>query len=428
MAIGLCPANGDTAVMVALPYNLQPNTTYTFNVTGVTDYSGNPITPVTRTFTTGASFDWTPPTTVSTMPMNGAANVDVGTSLSMTFSEPMNPVLMSSSQIFLRDHNLGATIPTTLSFSTDYTTVYLMPAAALTPATKYDLVYWPNGWYLTDIAGNNHPNYGVWSTFTTGTPAAVNGVCGSASGASFSSSPTANLCSAGTASAVTNTGMWNWTCGGQYGGTDSPACSANVTLTAACAPQPSGLVSWWKAEGNANDQMGLNNGTLENGASFGLGNVGDAFSFNGSNQYVLVGDPIPASLQIQNSITLSAWIYVTGYPADHGSGSLGLIVGSQRDATTSGAAIFYDGRTNDVVTGTPPGHIAFNIGDGAWHETDTLTQVPLNQWVLITAARSANNQAQIYYNGVLQPTSTSPTWTMPAVPERAPRERQRPCR
>jgi hypothetical protein len=161
--------------------------------------------------------------------------------------------------------------------------------------------------------------------------------------------------------------------------------------------------------------MGLNNGTLQNGVSFGLGHVRDAFSLNGNNQYSLIGQPVPTSLQIQNAITLSAWIYVTGFPADHGSGALGLIVGSQHDSTTSGASIFYDARTNpDGVNGAPPGHIHFQIGDGGWHSTNTLSQVPLNQWVLITATRTANNNAKIYYNGVLQPSgSVAPQWTGP---------------
>ena len=36
-------------------------------------------------------------------------------------------------------------------------------------------------------------------------------------------------------------------------------------------PAPSGLVSWWRGEDNANDQMGVNNGTLMNGAAFETG-------------------------------------------------------------------------------------------------------------------------------------------------------------
>jgi hypothetical protein len=146
MPIGLCQEIGDTAVMVELPYNLQPKTKYTFNVTGVTDYAGNPITPVTSSFTTGSSFDWTAPSVTTFVPANGAPNVDVNTPLSVTFSEPMSPVLMSSNQVFLRNHNTSVVIPTTLSFSPDYTTVYLTLAAPLDPATKYDLYMWINNW------------------------------------------------------------------------------------------------------------------------------------------------------------------------------------------------------------------------------------------------------------------------------------------
>jgi len=123
---------------------------------------------------------------------------------------------------------------------------------------------------------------------------------------------------------------------------------------------------------------------------------------------VSIGSTVPTNLQIQNAITLSAWIYPTQLPTNYGSGALGLIVGSQHDGTTSGATIFFDGNTNSQgIAGIPPGHIQFQIGNGSWHEYDTTTQLPLNQWTLITATRTANNPAQIYYNGVLQPSVTS---------------------
>src|SRR6185436_6502765 len=86
------------------------------------------------------------------------------------------------------------------------------------------------------------------------------------------------------------------------------------TIPQSCAPAPGGMVSWWKAENNADDSQNDNGGTLQNKAGFASGEVGQAFSLNGNNQYVLIGDPVPASLQIQNEITLDAWIYVTEYP------------------------------------------------------------------------------------------------------------------
>src|SRR5262249_52033129 len=57
-----------------------------------------------------------------------------------------------------------------------------------------------------------------------------------------------------------------------------------------CVPPPSGMVSWWPGDGNANDIMGTNNGSLQNGATFASGKINSAFSFNGTNQFVNVGD------------------------------------------------------------------------------------------------------------------------------------------
>ena len=50
-----------------------------------------------------------------------------------------------------------------------------------------------------------------------------------------------------------------------------------------------GEVAYWAANGTALDSLGNgHNGTLENGAGFGPGIVGEAFAFNGVNQYVSV--------------------------------------------------------------------------------------------------------------------------------------------
>ena len=57
-----------------------------------------------------------------------------------------------------------------------------------------------------------------------------------------------------------------------------------------CAAAPSGLVSWWSAEENANDSVGKNHGTLQKGTSFTAGKVGQAFSFDGVDDYVEIAD------------------------------------------------------------------------------------------------------------------------------------------
>jgi hypothetical protein len=412
MPIGVYPEFGNTIVWVQLPWALSPNTTYTYNVTGVTDLSGNAITPVTSTFTTGTGFDFTSPTVASTVPVNGAASVAVTTPLSLTFSYAMDPVLINTSNIWLQTHNTRTVVPTTISFSTDFKTVTLTPAAPLAESTIYDLVIYGNNFWPYDIAGNEfttgsyvtYNNGYVYSEFTTAATGAVNGVCGTANGLTFTTPPTANLCSAGTATGQSNVaGTFNWSCASQDGGTTA-SCSATVT-TGFCYAQPSGLVSWWKGDDDATDHMGNNNGTLENGAGFALGEVNDAFSFNGSNQYVLIGEPVPADLQIQNNFTMSAWIYFTSYPTNVGSGPWQYIFGSE--SSNKGIGLFLAGPVSGSYHGVPPGAIDLDIGSGSsTYSVITTSQIPLNQWVLVTATATANNPAQIYYNGVLQPAMT----------------------
>lgn len=58
----------------------------------------------------------------------------------------------------------------------------------------------------------------------------VNGACGPSNGGTFATMPVTNLCNSGTASGVSGSGPWNWTCAGLYGGTPA-SCSANIQVT-----------------------------------------------------------------------------------------------------------------------------------------------------------------------------------------------------
>jgi hypothetical protein len=178
-----------------------------------------------------------------------------------------------------------------------------------------------------------------------------------------------------------------------------------------CSPAPVGMRALWRAEQNALDSRGSNDGVLQNNVTYGSGIAGSGFHFGGTDGRVLIGDPIPQELQIQNEISLEAWVYLTEYPSGDNMLGLYMIAGSQRDGTRSGASIFIDGRTNDGGHPSAPGHIHFQIGSGgSWHATDTVSPVPLNQWVHIVATRRANEDANIYYNGVSQPLTSDP-WT-----------------
>jgi hypothetical protein len=423
--IGVTPEDGNYMGWVSLPYPLSPNTQYTFNITGVTDLNGNPMTaPATSTFTTGTGFDWNNASVTATSPANGVTTTGVPTSVTVTFSEAIAPILINTNEIYLRQHNVTSDIvPATISVSSSATpsvptTVTITPTTPLLDSTIYDIYYYPNPWWLTNISGiNSTNNYGVLATFTTGTAAAVNGVCGSANTGTFTSVSSINpnnLCSVGTVSGQTNNGTYAWTCNGNYGGTNA-SCSATITPAGSCLAKPAGLVSWWPANDNATDVVSGNNGALENGATYGLGEVDDAFNLTGntlqaSDQYVLInGGTMPSNLEIQSNITLSAWIYPTAYPVNYGSGAIGIIAGSQYDGSYSGATLYYDARVNPdgCCQNSPVGHIAFNLGNGStWFVQDTQTQVPLNQWTLVTGVGTSGQQSQVYFNGVLQPSNS----------------------
>lgn len=75
-----------------------------------------------------------------------------------------------------------------------------------------------------------------------------------------------------------------------------------------CVQPPSGLVSWWDAdsvsETTAFDIHGDNNGTLVGGVGIIPGKVGNAFSFDGIDDYVIANN-LPS---LGNELTMISWV------------------------------------------------------------------------------------------------------------------------
>jgi hypothetical protein len=82
------------------------------------------------------------------------------------------------------------------------------------------------------------------------------------------------------------------------------APSANAQM---CSPVPPNLISWWPAEGNTAGLVSGNAGNLAGGTTFAPGMVGQAFSFNGTDAFVLVPSS-PNLLLGTGEITIDAWI------------------------------------------------------------------------------------------------------------------------
>ncbi|MFQ5973944.1 MAG: hypothetical protein ACE5Q3_16580 [Alphaproteobacteria bacterium] len=76
-----------------------------------------------------------------------------------------------------------------------------------------------------------------------------------------------------------------------------------------CVQPPAGLVSWWPGDGNASDIQDANDGTLQNGATFDTGFIGQAFSLDGVDDHVQV--PNSNTLKLVQQVTVDAWVKFT---------------------------------------------------------------------------------------------------------------------
>lgn len=71
-----------------------------------------------------------------------------------------------------------------------------------------------------------------------------------------------------------------------------------------CVRPPAGMASWWPGDGDANDLVASNHGTLENGATFALGMVDKAFSLDGIDDFIETDD-----VDLPATFTIDAWIF-----------------------------------------------------------------------------------------------------------------------
>ncbi len=83
-----------------------------------------------------------------------------------------------------------------------------------------------------------------------------------------------------------------------------------VTITAVTCVEPSaGLVSWWKGDGTSKDAGGTRDGTLQNGATFTSGRVGQAFSLDGVDDFISI--PSSGLVTYPGAWSIEAWVQTT---------------------------------------------------------------------------------------------------------------------
>jgi subtilisin family serine protease/WD40 repeat protein len=147
-----------------------------------------------------------------------------------------------------------------------------------------------------------------------------------------------------------------------------------------------GMVSRWSADGTAADAVGGNHGTLVSGAAYAAGQIGQAFSFDGVDDRVLVADS--ESLKLTRSLTIEAWVRVDSFPAsNHGE-------------------IFFRGDDRGgldpySIAVEPSGRFSFLIsGESGGLQIET--PVPTGQFIHVAATLDdTTGNMRIYVNGAL---------------------------
>jgi subtilisin-like proprotein convertase family protein len=151
---------------------------------------------------------------------------------------------------------------------------------------------------------------------------------------------------------------------------------AGQTYTLTFAYRGPGIVGMWRGEGNGNDSIAGNNGTLH-GVGFTSGVVGQAFAFDES--LVAISDR-PAYV-LTNSLSIEGWV------RPRGNGNI-FFRGDNRPG--------YD----PYNLGMTSGALGFSIWDDAGDHPDISAPLVASQWSHVAATLDGNSGAMtLYVNG-----------------------------
>jgi hypothetical protein len=170
------------------------------------------------------------------------------------------------------------------------------------------------------------------------------------------------------------------------------------TVTATSAGMTSGLTSWWPGEGNANDVVGGNNGTLVGGVTFAPGEVGQAFSLNGVDGYVNFGSAPAFDVQ---DFTLDAWVSVD--PAQN-TGERRVLSRDDSVLEPDSVRQMYALKSSSNAGGQ--GHARFEIMKGGVF-TAVTAPAPLSAGFHHLAATRSGNTLSLYVDGLLVASATT---------------------
>jgi hypothetical protein len=169
----------------------------------------------------------------------------------------------------------------------------------------------------------------------------------------------------------------------------------------------SGLVSYYAADGNANDSVGGNNGTFTN-PSYTTGISGQAFNFDGATNYVQVPDSLDLSPEATTGeMTVSAWVKTSTYPPNTGQGRTAIVAKGNNPSQWEYALNLWNNGAVQFSVWNPNGYGYAEPAGGT---------LPLDgKWHLITGTMDVGKFVRIYLDGVLVAQQTASFYGSPAI-------------
>lgn len=178
-----------------------------------------------------------------------------------------------------------------------------------------------------------------------------------------------------------------------YAAGSTGKCVVSNPPPPACVTPAPGLLSWWRAEGNALDSADGNHGTPNSATPFSPAGIsGQAFKFNGLADKLDLGDP--PSLRLTNSFTIEGWILASNAPT--GPHSQILFRGDTRHCLDPYYFSLQPSRAIRL-------HVAANevLVNPCGVDLES-APVPLNQWLHVAGVFDGDaGSMSIYIDGVL---------------------------
>ena len=188
-------------------------------------------------------------------------------------------------------------------------------------------------------------------------------------------------------------------------------------VAVACVQPPANMVSWWPGDGNGNDIVGSNPGTLINGVTFATGKVSKAFVLDGVGQYVDAGNA-PSLHVSSGDFTVDAWVRFKALSHPPGSNKHNAPPGDMSIADKMRAVNGVPNVDGWRLLKQNDNHFWFCLGGGSAGNTCgnpgytvvSTTVATVGTWYLVAAVKTSTTFS-IYVNGVQQASQSTPAFT-----------------